>query len=231
MKKKILLIAVVIFVSLGLLSISKIVQNNYLNKKSVSIDQKASEISKQANIKSNDKQDVVPIIVEPEEKTNVETKTVTVAKTEIDAQTVTENKTEEKTTQAKPNITEKVVVPKEVTKEVVKIPEPKKQPNLVIKDDISGIIILSTNISIENKTVGEITLSQLDNRGINYSASGRGETVYFTMINSLKARGAGALSGWCYYVNGSKPGVSCGAYKLKSGDVVEWKYLEDAINN
>jgi len=225
-KKKILLIAVVIFVSLGLLSISKIVQNNYLNKKSVSIDQKASEISKEVNIKSNEKQDVKPIIVETEEKTNVETKKVT------DTKIVTENKTEEKAPQTKPNITEKVVVQKEVTKEVVtKIPEPKKQPNLVIKDHISGNIILSTNISTENKTVGEITLSQLDNRGINYSASGRGETVYFTMINSLKARGKGPLSGWCYYVNGSKPGVSCGAYKLKSGDVVEWKYLEDAINN
>ena len=187
-------------------------------------------------VKANDKQEVKPIIEESAAKTNVQSKTVT------DETNVADNKTVEKAPQVKPNSTENVVVPKQVTKEIVKevvkttpepkkIPEPKKTPNLVIKDNISGKIILSINVNTENKTVGEITLSELNNRGINYSSSGRGETVYITMINNLKARGNGALSGWCYYVNGTKPGVSCGAYKLKSSDVVEWKYLEDAINN
>ena len=50
MKKKIILIAVVIFVSLGLLSISKIVQDKYLSKKSVSIAQKDNS----SNIKRSD---------------------------------------------------------------------------------------------------------------------------------------------------------------------------------
>ncbi|MBZ9688410.1 DUF4430 domain-containing protein [Clostridium estertheticum] len=227
MKKKIILIAVVIFVSLGLLSISKIVQNKYLYNKSGSVVQKANnQASTAVNVKENDKPDVKPIIVEAPAKTSVQNKSEAVVKN------ATVNKTEEKTTQTKPRSTENVVVPKVIPKEAgAKSPEPKKQPNLVIKDYISGKIILSINVSTENKTVGEITLSELDNRGISYSVSGRGETVYLTMINNLKARGKGPLSGWCYYVNGSKPGVSCGAYKLKSGDVVEWKYLEDAINN
>jgi hypothetical protein len=227
MKKKVILIAVVIFVSLGLLSISKIVQNKYINNKSVSAEQNDNnQVSKEDNVKTKDKLDVKPIVVETPAKTNIQSKTV------ADVKTTEANKTDEKAAQTKPKSTENVVVPKEIPKEpVTKITESKKQPNLVIKNYISGKIILSININTENKTVGEITLSELDNRGISYSASGRGETVYFTMINSLKARGRGALSGWCYYVNGSKPGVSCGAYKLKSSDVVEWKYLEDAINN
>lgn len=226
MKKKVILIAVVIFVSLGLLSISKIVQNKYINNKSVSAEQNDNnQVSKEDNVKTNDKLDVKPTIVETTAKTNVQSKAA-------DVKTTVANKTEEKAAKTKPKSTENVVVPKEIPKDpVTKIPESKKQPNLVIKDYISGKIILSININTENKTVGEITLSELDNRSISYSTSGRGETVYFTMINSLKARGRGALSGWCYYVNGSKPGVSCGAYKLKSNDVVEWKYLEDAINN
>ncbi|MEK6264260.1 MAG: DUF4430 domain-containing protein [Clostridium sp.] len=101
----------------------------------------------------------------------------------------------------------------------------------MIKDDISSKTILSLHLNTVNRTVGEITLQELDNNGINYKPSGRGKVLYFTMINDLKARDNGPLSGWCYYVNGVKPGVSCGAYKLKSGDVVEWKYLEDGVNN
>ncbi|MGH4121741.1 MAG: DUF4430 domain-containing protein [Clostridium sp.] len=226
MKKKIILIAVVILVSLGLLNGSKIVQNKYLNKKSVSAEQKtSSQTSREVSVKANDKQDVKPIITKAQTKTKVQSKTQT------DVKSATDNKTVEKIPQTKAKSTKNVVVSKEVSKKAVtKVPEPKKQPNLVIKDDISGKIILSINISTENKTVGEITLSELDNRGISYSASGRGEAVYFTMINNLKARGKGALSGWCYYVNGAKPGVSCGAYKLKSSDVVEWKYLKDGVN-
>lgn len=236
MKKKIILIAVVIFVSLGLLNISKIVQDKYLNKKSVSVEQNDNkQTSKQVNVKADVKTDVVkPDVVKSDEKpVNVEAP----ANKDVQSKAVTEVKTatdkaEENVVQTKPKSTENVVLTKEITKEeVTKIPEPKKQPNLVIKDDITGKIILSININTENKTVGEITLSELDNRGISYSASGRGETVYFTMINNLKARGAGPLSGWCYYVNGSKPGISCGAYKLKSSDVVEWKYLKDGTNN
>jgi hypothetical protein len=51
------------------------------------------------------------------------------------------------------------------------------------------------------------------------------------MINGIKERSNGPLSGWCYYVNGTRPSVSSGRYKLKSEDKVEWKYLKDGLKN
>jgi hypothetical protein len=218
MKKKVLLIAAVILVGLGLLSISKIVQDKYISKSSVSTVQRAND--------KTIKEDVKPKAKEETAKTNVEKPAVTEQKNVVDS------KEKIKTTVTKAPSTENVAVTKKVTKEkVTKTPEPKKEPNFIIKDDISGKVILSINISTENETVGRITLRELDNNGISYKASGRGESTYVTMINNLKVRGEGALSGWCYYVNGSKPSVSCGAYKLKSNDVVEWKYLKDGVNN
>ena len=247
MKKKIVLIAAVILVSLCLLNISKIVQDKYLNKNSVLTEQKANDktpeevnTAKVVNLKEDDKQkqgqqaagkdthkeDVKPKGKDGNAKTNVESKTVTEPKNVVDS------KIEVKTTEAKTPSTENVAPEKDVTKDqVTRMPESKKEPNFIVKDDISGKIILSINISTENKTVGEITLRELDNNDISYKASGRGEAVYVTMINNLKVREYGAFSGWCYYVNGSKPSVSCGAYKLKSGDIVEWKYLKDGVNN
>ncbi|MCJ7689094.1 MAG: DUF4430 domain-containing protein, partial [Clostridiaceae bacterium] len=144
---------------------------------------------------------------------------------------------ENKTTDTKATSTENVVVAKKevvVVKKAIppKAPEPKKEPvkepNLIIKDDIAGKIILSVYVNIENKTVADITQNKLGN---NYAASGRGESIYVTRLYDLKVRGSGPLSGWCYYVNGVKPGISCGAYKLKTGDVVVWKYLKDGVNN
>ena len=111
----------------------------------------------------------------------------------------------ENTTVAKAPTTGTVAPTKEITKEpVAKKPEPTKEPNFTVRDDISGKIILSLYVNTENKTVADITFSALDNSDIGYKSTGRGEVVYFTMINDLKARDSGPLSGWCYYVNGVK---------------------------
>ena len=241
MKKKILLIAVVILVSLGLLSVSKFVQNKYLDKNSALAEQKINvkapdevTLKEDSSVKQDDlnsekditKEEVKVVDQEKSAKAKLESKTETQQNNNADS------KVEVKTTVSKVPSPENITTSKEATKEqVTKEPEPKKEPNFIIKDDISGKIILSININSGNKTVGEITISELDNSGISYKTTGRGEAVYFTMINSLKAREFGPLSGWCFYVNGTKPSVSCGAYKLKSGDVVEWKYLKDGVNN
>ncbi|MBK5240120.1 DUF4430 domain-containing protein [Clostridium sp.] len=227
MKKKILLVATVILISVGLLSITKIVQDKYLNKNTAALQQEEKD-SKSAEVVVKEK--------------DIQEQTVKVETLKDDAKPeVKEQETkaivENKTTDTKTTSTENVVVEK---KEVVvvkkdippKAPEPKKEPvkkpNLIIKDDISGKIILSVYVNIENKTVADITRNELGN---NYAASGRGESTYVTRMYDLKVRGSGPLSGWCYYVNGVKPGVSCGAYTLKFGDIVEWKYLEDGVNN
>lgn len=235
MKKKILLVAAVILISVGLLSISKIVQHKYLNKNTASSQQSESvSKSEEVVVKENDiqkqrvkEETVKEKVVKEDVKSEVKDK---------ETKAAVENKTTDTKTSSNKNVVvEKKTVPvkKESVKEVVPVKtEPKKEAKLVIRDNISGKTILSKNVNSENNTVADITRNELDNKGISYRSTGRGETTYFTMINNLKERGDGnPLSGWCYYVNGVKLGVSCGAYKLKSGDVVEWKYLKDAVNN
>jgi cytoskeletal protein RodZ len=234
MKKKILLIAAVILVSVSILSISKIVQEKYLNKDTASLQQNSGTV-KEDNVKEDAKKEIEKEEVKQEVKQEDPKETTKIKvenETPKEQNSEVESKTAESTTVAKAENTEKVETVQEVPKEVAtEAPVPKKQPNFIIKDDISGKVILSINLNNESKTVGDVTISQLASNNISYKASGRGETIYITMINNLKNRGVGPLSGWCYFVNGAKPGVSCGAYKLKSGDVVEWKYLEDGVNN
>jgi hypothetical protein len=222
-KKKILLMIVIILVSIGLLSISKAVQDKYINKDNVSTEQKEL-VQKPTEVAQ--KQDVIVEGNTKTPKTKVESTEVT------DKENVEEIKKDVKTTVTNAPTTESIIPTKEVPKApITRVPEAKKEPNFTVKDDITGKVILSIYVNTENKTVAQITFSELDNNGISYKASGRGEVVYFTMIDNLKARDVGALSGWCYYVNGAKASVSCGAYKLSPGDLVEWKYLKDGVNN
>lgn len=103
--------------------------------------------------------------------------------------------------------------------------------NFKIIDSVNNKIILSTNVDLENKTVGEITVKTLDSKGISYRAKGTGGSIYFSSISGLTETKAGPESGWCYYVNGIKSSIGAGGYKLKKGDMVEWKYLKDGISN
>ena len=57
--------------------------------------------------------------------------------------------------------------------------------------------------------------------------SGVGTMVYCQGINNLFEFDNGAESGWLYSVNGEFQSVSCGAYILKDGDYVEWRYTLD----
>lgn len=229
MKKKILLIAVVIFISIGLLSISKVVQDKYL-KGDIAVEQ-SKQLAEKSKVDSTQKD----VLEDADSKTNkpiVTNKSEVDEKTEIDKKAETQPKEDskpiEKKVPSKENVTPAKDVPKAPT---IKVPEPKKDPNFTVKDDVADKVILSINSNIENKTVAQVTFDALDRNSISYKSTGRSEAVYFTMIDGLKARDAGPLSGWCYYVNGTKSSVSCGAYKLKAGDVVQWKYLKDGVNN
>lgn len=53
----------------------------------------------------------------------------------------------------------------------------------------------------------------------------KGSSSYISMIDGLAEFAKGSESGWVYAVNGSKPDVSCGNYKLKAGDSVKWTYV------
>ncbi len=236
MKKKILLIASVIIVCVGLLGVSKIVQDKYLNENTALTQQKDNDNTpKEDKVKEEDKieQEAKEEIAKAEIVKEEVKPTSQPAKTKVESSIAKEqNITVDSKTEVSTTNTQSTEKAKVVTKaEPIKAPEPKAEPNFIIKDDISGKVILSINVSTENKTAGEVTFSELARSGISYKASGRGDAVYFTMINGLKARDFGPLSGWCYYVNGVKSSISSGAYKLKESDVVQWRYLEDGVNN
>lgn len=56
---------------------------------------------------------------------------------------------------------------------------------------------------------------------------GENSGAYVEGIGNLYEFDRGAESGWMYNVNGKYPNYGCGAYKVKKGDVIEWRYTED----
>jgi hypothetical protein len=52
-------------------------------------------------------------------------------------------------------------------------------------------------------------------------------SVYIQGINQIFEFSCGPLSGWMYSVNGAFPDRGCSAYKLRDGDVIEWRYTCD----
>ncbi|QGU95717.1 DUF4430 domain-containing protein [Clostridium bovifaecis] len=103
--------------------------------------------------------------------------------------------------------------------------------NLIIYDETEKKTILTAKVDLENKTVEEVTQEALKNQEMGYTMLGSGDTVYFTMINGIQERTKGPLSGWCYYINGNKPSISAGAYRLKAEDKVEWKFIKNGLKN
>jgi hypothetical protein len=111
-----------------------------------------------------------------------------------------------------------------------KAPEPVEEPNLIITDTISGKVILSKRISFNGESAAKITTAALDAAQINYKTAVFGGAVYFSSINGVRERSAGASSGWCYFVNGKKLAVGSGDYKLNTNDKLEWKFLKDGLS-
>lgn len=50
---------------------------------------------------------------------------------------------------------------------------------------------------------------------------------YVKGIDNIYQFDEGGGSGWLYAVNGKSAGISCGSYKLKDGDDIEWRYSLD----
>ena len=64
--------------------------------------------------------------------------------------------------------------------------------------------------------------------GISVNARDSQYGTYVAAIGGLAEKSAGGESGWKYSVNGVEPQTSCSNYKLKSGDVVKWKFVTKA---
>lgn len=62
-------------------------------------------------------------------------------------------------------------------------------------------------------------------KGIKISTTGSGKSVYIAGFNNIDQFDCGSGSGWTYYVNGSFPPKSCGAYTLSDGDSIEFIYV------
>lgn len=74
---------------------------------------------------------------------------------------------------------------------------------------------------------GESAVSLLQKTGLSIKVSGGTGNRYIEEIEGLAEFDHGEGSGWEYRVNGSFPAGSGDAYKLKSGDYVEWLYTRD----
>ena len=100
--------------------------------------------------------------------------------------------------------------------------------NFLVYDTVRGIALSSLAVEFSTgDSVAEVTMKALAG---DYRASGSGDSIYFSRILGIAEKSAGPLSGWSYYVNGQKPALSAGAYHLKEGDVILWKFLEDGVN-
>lgn len=62
---------------------------------------------------------------------------------------------------------------------------------------------------------------------LEYSFSTSFETYYIEGIHQIYEKDFGSKSGWLFKVNGSYPNYGCSAYKLKSGDKIEFVYTVD----
>jgi hypothetical protein len=105
-----------------------------------------------------------------------------------------------------------------------------QKPNFYIIDTISGKNVLAPKYAEFNgETVADVTRKLLEASNISYEMNAF--TKNFSSIGGLKEREAGSSSGWCFYVNGKKPSLGAGSFKLGKGDIVEWRYLENGFLN
>ena len=95
-----------------------------------------------------------------------------------------------------------------------------------------GIILGETEYVLRPKdTVFDILQRTTRHHQIHMEYQGANENIYNSIyiqgINHLHEFSAGPLSGWMYEVNGEFPDRGVGKYKLKDGDVIEFKYTTD----
>lgn len=110
-------------------------------------------------------------------------------------------------------------------------PKPTDAPVILKEVSISAVdnegvsILPSSKVSYsDDMTVFDALKTASAQSGVKYDSKGIGSYVYIQGIGDLYEFDRGARSGWVYSVNGSQPGKSAGSTKLKSGDVVLWRY-------
>ncbi|ANZ60475.1 DUF4430 domain-containing protein [Secundilactobacillus paracollinoides] len=88
------------------------------------------------------------------------------------------------------------------------------------------ILVSGTVDFTAGATAASVLQTLCNNSGVSVSISGTGTSLYVRGIDNLFEKDTTATSGWIYSVNGTFPSYSAGAYKVQSGDVVQWMYTE-----
>ena len=94
---------------------------------------------------------------------------------------------------------------------------------------VSGVIMPVTTVEFDDgDKVFDILSYVCDKYKIHMSyRGGTDSSCYVEGINNLYEFDGGRWSGWMYCVNDWYPNYSCGIYKVKAGDVIEWNYTCD----
>ena len=94
----------------------------------------------------------------------------------------------------------------------------------------NGVIMKSQSVAFkEGESAFDLLKSQTKALGIHldFSLTPLYNTAYIKGIGNIYEFDCGPLSGWLYKVNGQSSNVGSSQYKLKNGDVIEWKYTCD----
>lgn len=219
MKRKGVIIIFMLLISTALIFFTKGLQNNQILKQ---------ETNKTTIVQSSQtEEDKAEVKTEPEKvKEDLKSSTENSNASNVES---SKNVKSDNTVKSN-NETLKAVDTTKVTKQEPKA-TPVQAPNIIITDTVSGKVILSKTIAYNGETVAEVTTKALDGSKITYRTSIFGDKVYFSSINGIKERSAGASSGWCYYINGNKLSLGAGSYKLNKEDKLEWKFLKDGVSN
>ncbi|WMJ80884.1 DUF4430 domain-containing protein [Clostridium sp. MB40-C1] len=238
MKKKLKLIVVMIALCISVILGVKHYQSNINeskdNKNSIVLEN--YEINKQeqngnsfkTEIKHEEKKEEKKDVVENNKSSKVETKENPKSQSNNSSKQQSKNTIVKQTSKEQRNSNQ--VGNKETDSNKTNNKEVQQIKNVLIKDEVSGKVIGNIYCNSENRSVADVTIEVLNKMGIRYKAVGSGDTIYFSSIDGIKERSQGPLSGWCYYVNGSKPPVGAGSYKLKKGEKIQWIFKKDGVN-
>ncbi|PPK49045.1 DUF4430 domain-containing protein [Clostridium algidicarnis] len=237
MKKKLGVLAFVILISVGGMLFSK----SFTKEEQLKLSTKGLDSSTISEVEEAKDEPILDddqkITLEEENKDKLEENKETVnEKDSVENKKLqSETKVSEPSKESKSDIQSSEIKNNEVKTETKnnanvnpKEPEKKQEPNVRIVNDITGEEIASGYVNIEGQKVETVTRKILSDSGI---APPVVKSGYFASMAGLEERKPEKTSGWCYYVNGVKPGIGASAYTLKSGDKLVWKFLLDGINN
>jgi hypothetical protein len=89
----------------------------------------------------------------------------------------------------------------------------------------SGVILERTEMPIAaGDSVYTVLVDAARKYKLQIENNGGSTYAYIAGINYLYELDFGDLSGWTYLVNGERPSVGAGEYRLADGDVIEWYY-------